>query len=440
MIAFNYYYEFKTFQMIDMFQSIMMTSLTHHFQSWNCEENSELICDLIILWNQLIQSFSNNSDILLHNLIRQIFCNAIETVIIPKIKQYMFTHWNPMEPNSCLEIIESIQSIIQINTFEDIIDNYLLPKLTTAISDWKIDSYSMDSWIVPWISVIDHKKLRSLYPEIRRKLSKIIEKSKYFNDYLLKLVIPWKPIFDATSYDNMIVRSIIPLLISKIRELELNAYKLNENNYQIFEWIMDWENYIPIIHFHSLIEGEFLPKWINALILYLQSNYNIENLFNWYLNWKNCLLINYSKQSLLIRKKPLQCIIKGINISLEIINEIIIKHTNINKIQNPYILGYFQLLEKETIKTHLKQQSNQFNDMKNRNYYSNSNSNLSLKQIVEEIALQNDKVFRPFQHNLHQDRLIYKYETKVISFIGDFIYELNKTNEWIVLGLEDLIK
>ena len=51
----------------------------------------------------------------------------------------------------------------------------ILPKITAAVSSWNptTDRTPIDKWVVPWVRVLGHS-ISSVFPEIRRKISKAL--------------------------------------------------------------------------------------------------------------------------------------------------------------------------------------------------------------------------------------------------------------------------
>jgi len=53
-----------------------------------------------------------------------------------------------------------------------------------------------------------------------------------------------------------------------------------------WNWVMDWQDLLPVHSLASLLERYFFPKWLQILTLWLNHTPNYDEITNWYMGWK----------------------------------------------------------------------------------------------------------------------------------------------------------
>ena len=124
----------------------------------------------------------------------------------------------------------------------------------------------------------------------------------------LAVLSPWKKVFPAATMDALLVRSVVPKLVQVLRALDINP---RQQQLEPFQWVMvslrtptgiqrtpprvtqsddapvtsvflppahdlpppqAWEEMVSELHFVSLLEGEFFPKWMHTLYAWLTNS------------------------------------------------------------------------------------------------------------------------------------------------------------------------
>jgi hypothetical protein len=164
-------------------------------------------------------------------------------------------------------------------------------------------------WLLPWIPLLT-SKLSSLYPEVRRKFGVLFSSWDAVRDALpaIGVLQPWLGVFDATSFENLLVRSVVPKLVYVLREgLVINPA---QQDIAPVEAVLAWVALVPVmpvLHLSCLLVGELFPKWLRVLHTWLTSSsssssnsssgggsaeadvVDFEEVTAWYAGWKELI-------------------------------------------------------------------------------------------------------------------------------------------------------
>jgi len=119
----------------------------------------------------------------------------------------------------------------------------------------------------------------SVFPDVRRKLSKIIQACSRYDVRCYHLIRPWYGIFDSESFNALLVRCIIPLLRNKDGNEDLCSRVSHllqwyvPGNQPVLNHQID-VNYrygvIPRKYFLAILNGEYLPAFRTRLLRVLE--------------------------------------------------------------------------------------------------------------------------------------------------------------------------
>jgi len=203
-----------------------------------------------------------------------------------------------LQADECVRLVESMHLILPATMYEQLIDMIVLPKLVSTVNTWKpfipLDGshnsvVSIHVWLHPWLPLLA-ERLSVVYPEIRRKYHSLISNIHPNHLYhMLPLLTPWINVFDSTSFENVIIKAIVPKLVLILRD-HLMINPANQD-IQPFNWILAWRDLVPPLHFTCLLVGEFFPKWLRVLFVWLTHSQDpdFEEVSIWYQGWKSLL-------------------------------------------------------------------------------------------------------------------------------------------------------
>lgn len=448
----NFTEEFRLYSLLSLLPFLTSMVISKYFINWNpLLEPSLPITVLLSSFNELITFFNNNNEKDLAMQTSKILENISDSLFTPMLRSVLINDWNVFEPFNCIELWLNLKQLLpKSNQIEESI---IIPKLTTAVENWipSLDDKALNYWILPWVKILK-TKLNGVYPTIRRKISQALKSWNPLEDTAITIIKPWQHIFDSLSMENLLIRSIIPKLV-----LSLRTFEINPNNQQlpVFYSFIKWHNVIPNCHFISLFIGEFFVKWILTLCIWLNSNPNLVEVFQWYSSWKNLLNQIDNFNILFLDMEVLKCY----NFSLNMLNlSINIKENENNKINNDGNIkelnnilellkievdniNYFKILEIKKYKNKVNNvvKENQINKMN-----SNANSSISYIEYVETFALNNNIDFIPKLGKSYQDHPLYMFGSHICYVDQNVLYysdntSSNNINKWNPISLEELL-
>ena len=298
-------------------------------------------------------------------------------------------------------------------------------------------------WIHPWIPVLK-KELSDIFPDIRRKLVHALLRWSPADTSALKILSPWKGVFDASSLDNLILRSIVPKLVTSMRDVKFDPQNTTKEDTDLFEAIMSWHQLVPRLHFVCLLEGEFFPRWLQILGYWLSNAPDFDEVTQWYLGWKSLF-----PEDVILD----ETVSKFFNYALELMERALslsdqkpesMDNLSFNIPQELRGIDYYQLSEKRKIDIaavkRLEELRGPTGDSRLNKSLSGSASNVTFRQLVEEFALRNNVSFLPRPGRFHEGKQIYSFG-KISMFIdqGVVFMQSNDGSFWEPVPLERLL-
>ncbi|KAI1320719.1 hypothetical protein EDD11_010253 [Mortierella claussenii] len=208
---------------------------------------------------------------------------------LPKVRSAINNEWNARECDRVIELLEAWTPPLLPEFIRDnIITQLILPKLQKEVEVWSPrDSLMLHTWIHPWLPVLGQSLMdQELFGTIRRKLASGLKNWNVLDPSALRVLEPWKDVFEDTDMELLLLKSVLPKLVEGLQMFEINP---RDQKIEILQAILPWYPYFPSTTFSSLFVNEFFPKWHQVLYLWLThpSTTDLDQVSQWYQWWKS---------------------------------------------------------------------------------------------------------------------------------------------------------
>eukprot|EP01042_Synura_sphagnicola_P000827 gene827-919_t len=427
--------EFKLFGVIHSLPCLITPVIRNELLNWNPIDDADILTDLYSSWFPFLDALEDANDKV---IAEQLLQRSFETVVLPAVRSHLVNQWRPREqPWGAVKLMERLKPMTSPSAFELLSSSILLPKLTQEVQEWSptTDSIPINSWLHPWLGLLG-SSLSAVYPEIRRKLSAALKHWHPSDPSARVILLPWHGVFDQTSFGQLLVRCVVPKLIEYMRGYVINPAL---QDLEPFHNLMSWSQLIPRTHFLSLIEGEFLPKWLLVLFQWLTApSPDFEEITNWYLGWKSQF------PSDLLRDPALE---SCFNQALELMNQVLLSEPG-TLLNLPASLAqpctYYTVLER---RQRLLIAENRLQELQRPKVYPTQGNGLSggisFKDVVESFAESHGVIFMPREGKMHDGKQVYQFGNRLCYFDMNvvFVHQNNGARgvSWDPIGLEDLL-
>ena len=231
-----------------------MSSKCPTFSWWEAMRNSSTIDPAVI---------SEVDTLLRHK------CEDIST---GKVMRAISVVWNVRQPGKLIEMIEDLKLVYTESKVDLLLTEFVMPRLNEAVTNWEParDEIPIHSWLHPWLPHLK-EKLASLYPDIRRKLSRALSGWRAADQSAFKIIQPWYGVFDKDSMGTFLGRSVVPKLVEYVKTVDV--FEAGGTN--ALRNVMTWYEILPRIHLLAIFLGEYLPRWQTVLLEILKGRDHI---------------------------------------------------------------------------------------------------------------------------------------------------------------------
>ncbi|KAF8692145.1 hypothetical protein HU200_039746 [Digitaria exilis] len=256
------------------------------FQGWQPLQDPKFGLDVMKRWKDLLQGdqpydFSGGSASMTP------YVQLVSEVILPAVRISGTNSWEAREPEPMLHFLElwDNKKLLPPVLLQSILEHVIMPKLSAAVDSWdpRRESVPIHVWVHPWLPML-RERIETLCHSIRYKLSTVLHVWQAHDASAYAVLSPWKDVFDSVSWEDLIVRYIIPKLRLALQEFQINPanQKLDQ-----FNWVMLWASAIPVHLMVHILEVDFFSKWQQVLYHWLCSpNPDFNEIMNWYKGWK----------------------------------------------------------------------------------------------------------------------------------------------------------
>ncbi|KAL3537333.1 hypothetical protein ACH5RR_000699 [Cinchona calisaya] len=388
------------------------------FQGWDPLQNPTHGREMVSQWKSLLQddslNFSDNASL---------YAQLIMEVVFPAVRISGTNTWQARDPEPMLRFLDSWEKLLPTPVLQTILETIVMPKISAAVDSWdpRRETISIHSWVHPWLPLLGHR-LEACYHTIRDRLESVLHAWHPSDMSAYYILSPWKTVFDSASWEKLMVRHIIPKLLTVIHEFQINP--ANQNLDQ-FYWVRTWATSIPIDHMIHIMDI-FFNKWQEVLYHWLCSNPNFEEVTKWYLGWKDLL-----PPELLANEH----IRHRMNVSLDMMNQAV----EGMEVVQPGLrenISYLRVREQRQFEKAAAQAQERATQMQG-----SGGLEMSLKEIVEVHAQQNGLLFKPKPGRMQDGHQIYGFGNVnvIIDSLNQKVFA-QIDDRWSMASLEQLLE
>ncbi|XP_049779978.1 tuftelin-interacting protein 11 [Schistocerca cancellata] len=280
----RYYEEYRMYELEKLACGLVAPLIHEKLKSWKALENPAEPIRLFQTWKDILEvghpPGTENGPY--QQLVWEAWMPVIRTVI---------STWNCRDCEPVINLLELWLPLLPTWVLENIREQLVLPRIQREVEEWNpvTDTVPIHAWIHPWLPLLGHRMDSTVFPVIRSKLSKALV-NWHPSDHSARLMLQsWNAVFPRGDMEAFLVHNILPKLQLALQEMTINP---QQQQYDQWKWVMDWQDLLPTHTMATLLERFFFPKWLQILTLWLSHNPNYEEVTNWYTDWKGMLSEN----------------------------------------------------------------------------------------------------------------------------------------------------
>lgn len=397
------------------------------FQGWDPLQNPIHGREVVSEWKTLLEG----EDSLDFSNIASPYTQLIMEVVFPAVRISGTNTWQARDPEPMLRFLESWEKLLPQMVLQTILDNVVMPKISYAVDSWnpRTETIPIHSWIHPWLPLLGHR-LEVCYHTIVDRLESVLHAWHPSDMSAYYILSPWKSVFDVASWEKLMVRYIIPKLLTVMHEFQINPanQKLDQ-----FYWIRTWATAIPVHHMLHLMDL-FFNKWQEVLYHWLCSNPNFEEVTKWYLGWKDLLppelLANeHIRYRLNLGLDMMNQAVEGMEVAQPGLKENI-SYLRVRE-QRQFEKAAAQAQERASVGLGSGPQAQGMN----------TGLEMSLKEVIEVHAQQNGLLFKPKPGRMQDGHQIYGFGNTsiIIDSLNQKVFA-QIDEKWSLVSLEQLLE
>ncbi|KAF3616196.1 Septin and tuftelin-interacting protein 1 -like protein 1 [Capsicum annuum] len=399
------------------------------FQGWDPLQTPIHGLEVVSLWKDLLQG----ADIFAISDAASPYTQLFMEVVFPAIRISGTNTWQARDPETMLRFLESWEKLLPPAVLQTILENIVLPKLSAAVDSWdpRRETVPIHSWVHPWLPLLG-QRLESCYHTIRNRLESVLHAWHPSDMSAYYILSPWKTVFDAISWEKLMVRFIVPKLLAVMHEFQINPANQNLDH---FYWVRTWATAIPIHHMLPILDI-FFNKWQEVLYHWLCSNPDFEEVTKWFLGWKE-LIPPELQANEHVRYR--------LNLALGMMD----KAVEGAEVVQPGLrenISYLRVLEQRQFETQKKAAAQA---QSRTSVGSNSGiqmdgtgggADMSMKEVIEVHAQENGLLFKPKPGRMQDGHQIYSFGNMsiIIDSLNQKVFA-QVEDRWTFVSLEQLL-
>ncbi|KAF9428508.1 hypothetical protein BGZ94_002137 [Podila epigama] len=301
-----YFDEYQQFELDHVFISAIQDSFKRLLKDWDVLKNPTLGASMFKKWQKLLRTsrvnyvqtqepmydYRDGASLNGRQPVAEKM-TAYESLLnhhwLPKVRSAINNDWDVRNCDPIVDLLETwAPPILPLFIQDNIITQLVMPKLHKEVERWSPrDTLMLHTWIHPWLPVIGEARLeQELFADVRRKLAAGLTAWTVADPSALRVLEPWRGVFDPTDMELLLLKSVLPKLTEGLRQFEINP---RDQKIEILQAVLPWHHFFTGTTFGALLVNEFFPKWHQVLYLWLShpSTTDLDQISQWYQWWKS---------------------------------------------------------------------------------------------------------------------------------------------------------
>lgn len=382
--------------------SFALPLMSNLFRGWQPFLHPQHGIQAIAAWQELLQGNEASDHAIFQDVDNSPYVQLVLEVLFPHIRLATTNVWQPRDPEPILRFLEAWDKVLPGGIKQSLLEGLVMPKLTAAVDAWdpRLEEVPIHAWLHPWLPWLG-TRMEPLYVPIRYKLNVALVNWHPGDSSALALLSPWKTVFDPANWELLIVRSIMPKLIQAMQEFVINpANQILDQ----FHWVMAWVSAVPVHHMVNFLEVNFFPKWHQVLHHWLSASPDYDEVTAWFVGWKSLL-----PTELLANEK----VRYQLSLALALINQGLEGTPNVQPATRDK-LTYLRTAEQRLYEFSQQAHSASYvqPQMQHAPIHMEENgsaADMTLKEVVEVFAQDNDVQFMPKPGRTYEGLQVYSF-------------------------------
>ncbi|KAL4858605.1 Septin and tuftelin-interacting protein 1 [Chlorella vulgaris] len=213
------------------------------------------------------------------------YMRLVAELVLPPLRKDLANSWDPRDAAQLERFVEAWEPLLPAAALQYIMESLVLPQLRLAVQAWDPlrDTVALHTWVHPWLPFLG-LPMAELWPVIRFKFASALQAWHPSDQSAHVILAPWHKVFERKDWEQLLGRSIVPKLAFALQELVINPL---HQELEPFQWVLSWQDVMPLSQMAALFEQYFFPKWHAVLRHWLANNPNYDEVTRWYLGWKS---------------------------------------------------------------------------------------------------------------------------------------------------------
>ncbi|DBA03623.1 TPA: hypothetical protein N0F65_006802 [Lagenidium giganteum] len=211
----------------------------------------------------------------------------LEETLWPTVVHFINVQWDPTDAGVGLDLFARFQPQLSPGFASAFLHDLVLPRLKKECQRWRPgdnNSVPMHLWVLPWRPLLESEVFATLSDDVQLALGAALGHWHPSNASVVAWVIPWRDVWSEQDYAKFSNKHIVRKLIRVLhREFEVNP---QQQSLDALKWILVWRDHLPLRQVVALFEGEFFPQWLRVLRRWVEGPADLRELEIWYLGWK----------------------------------------------------------------------------------------------------------------------------------------------------------